>query len=114
MQDHVGAAAGDGVPEPDERAHGDADPRGRAETRRRSDSPAPARAGESERKPRESIEAHWIEIAGWGEVWMTSELFDVGPARAHLEGSVDSVSCPVYAFDERNRALHGYIQESLF
>lgn len=42
-------------------------------------SPAPARAGESERKPRESIEAHWIEIAGWGEVWMTSELFDVGP-----------------------------------
>lgn len=77
-------------------------------------SPAPARAGESERKPRESIEAHWIEIAGWGEVWMTSELFDVGPARAHLEGSVDSVSCPVCAFDERNRALHGYIQESLF
>lgn len=45
---------------------------------------------------------------------MTSELFDVGPARAHLEGSVDSVSCPVCAFDERNRALHGYIQESLF
>ena len=43
-----------------------------------------------------------------------SELFDVGPARAHLEGSVDSVSCPVCAFDERNRALHGYIQESLF
>lgn len=41
-------------------------------------------------------------------------LFDVGPARAHLEGSVDSVSCPVRAFDERNRALHGYIQESLF
>ena len=41
-------------------------------------------------------------------------LFDVGPARAHLEGSVDSVSCPVCAFDERNRALHGYIQESLF
>lgn len=36
VQDHVGAAAGDGVPEPDERAHGDADPRGRAETRRRS------------------------------------------------------------------------------
>lgn len=41
-------------------------------------------------------------------------LFDVGQARAHLEGAVDPVSCPVCAYDERNRALHGYMQESLF
>ena len=40
MQDHVGAAAGDGVPEPDERAHGDADPPLRPLPRRGPGSPS--------------------------------------------------------------------------
>lgn len=75
---------------------------------------APARPAERRESPREDVEARWIEVRGWGNVWMTSELFDVGQARAHLEGAVDPVSCPVCAYDERNRALHGYMQESLF
>lgn len=69
---------------------------------------------ERRERPHESVEARWIEVKGWGRVWMTSELFDVNQARAHLEGAVDPVSCPVCAYDERNRALHGYMQESLF
>lgn len=72
------------------------------------------KTSECRERPRESVEARWIEVKGWGRVWMTSELFDVNQARAHLEGAVDPVSCPVCAYDERNRALHGYIQESLF
>ena len=82
------------------------------ERRRRRE--APARPAERRESPREDVEARWIEVRGWGNVWMTSELFDVGQARAHLEGAVDPVSCPVCAYDERNRALHGYMQESLF
>ena len=82
------------------------------ERRRRRE--APARPAERRESPREDVEARWIEVRGWGNVWMTSELFDVGQARAHLEGAGDPVSCPVCAYDERNRALHGYMQESLF
>lgn len=82
------------------------------ERRRRRE--APARPAERRERPRENVEARWIEVRGWGNVWMTSELFDVGQARDHLEGAVDPGSCPVCAYDERNRALHGYMQESLF
>lgn len=45
---------------------------------------------------------------------MTSERFDVGQARAHLEGAVDPGSCPVCVYDERKRALQGYMQAPLF
>lgn len=47
-------------------------------------------------------------------MWMTSERFDVGQARAHLEGAVDPGSCPVCVYDERKRALQGYMQAPLF
>ena len=60
------------------------------------------------------MEARWIEVRGWGNVWMTSELFDVGQARAHLEGAVDPVSCPVCAYDERNREHHAQNAGRLF
>lgn len=75
---------------------------------------APARPAERRESPREDVEARWIEVRGWGNVWMTSELFDVGQARAHLEGAVDPVSCPVCAYDERNREHHAQNAGRLF
>lgn len=76
------------------------------ERRKRRESPA----GPVERreKPRESVEARWITVAGWGEVWLTGDRFDVNQARDHLDGTIDQASCPVCAYDERNRALHGH------
>lgn len=53
------------------------------------------------------VEGHWVPIAGYGRVWWTSEAFDVGAARTHLEGGVDVASCPVCRFDARNLELHG-------
>ena len=82
------------------------------ERRRRRE--APARPAERRESPREDVEARWIEVRGWGNVWMTSELFDVGQARAHLEGAVDPVSCPVCAYDERNREHHAQNAGRLF
>ena len=82
------------------------------ERRRRRE--APARPAERRESPREDVEARWIEVRGWGNVFTTTELFDVGQARAHLEGAVDPVSCPVCAYDERNREHHAQNAGRLF
>lgn len=51
--------------------------------------------------------SHWINIAGWGSVWMTTEAFEVDVAREHLDGTISEKTCPVCIFDERNIEMHG-------
>ena len=33
---------------------------------------------------------HWTSVAGYGEVFTTTELFDVTAARDHFDGTVDT------------------------
>ena len=82
------------------------------ERRRRRE--APARPAERRESPREDVEARWIEVRGWGNVWMTSELFDVTAARDHFDGTVEAGECRFCAFDARNREHHARNAGRLF
>lgn len=60
---------------------------------------------EAERR-REAEEGHWTAVAGYGEVYTTTELFDVTAARDHFDGTVEASECRFCAFDARNREHH--------
>lgn len=62
----------------------------------------------------EGDSGHWTSIAGYGEVFTTTELFDVTAARDHFDGTVSASSCRFCEFDERNRKSHGGNQGALF
>lgn len=49
---------------------------------------------------------HWTSVAGYGEVFTTTELFDVTAARDHFDGTVEAGECRFCAFDARNREHH--------
>ena len=51
----------------------------------------------------------WQEIVGWGKVFTSQALFDVGYARDHLEGVVPQDECPFCLYDHRNREFHGSV-----
>lgn len=71
-----------------------------------------------EASAKETGDARWFDVRGWGRVWSTSDRFDVGQARDHLDGTVTTSDCPLCVFDERNREFHGRgsnaSQEALF
>lgn len=46
---------------------------------------------------------HWTSVAGYGEVFTTTDLFDVTAARDHFDGTVEAGECRFCAFDARNR-----------
>lgn len=50
---------------------------------------------------------HWTSVAGYGEVFTTTDLFDVTAARDHFDGTVEAGECRFCAFDARNREHHG-------
>ena len=72
------------------------------------------RVEKSAEKRREAEEGHWTSVAGYGEVFTTTELFDVTAARDHFDGTVSASSCRFCEFDERNRKSHGGNQGALF
>lgn len=49
----------------------------------------------------------WRDIAGWGKVYCSREAFDVGTARAHLDGEMGVEECMLCTKWEENRVLHG-------
>lgn len=57
---------------------------------------------------------HWTSVAGYGEVFTTTELFDVTAARDHFDGTVEAVECRFCAFDARNREHHAQNAGKLF
>lgn len=68
------------------------------------------------RKEHEAVDSvgasgRWFEIKGFGRVRWSSEAFDTAQAQNHLLGYVDSSSCPVCAYDQRNQELHGSASE---
>ncbi|BAF40022.1 replicase [Bifidobacterium adolescentis ATCC 15703] len=52
-------------------------------------------------------EGFWQNITGWGKVFTSQSLFDVGLARDHLEGISPQDECPFCLYDHRNREFHG-------
>ena len=44
---------------------------------------------------------HWTSVAGYGEVFTTTDLFDVTAARDHFDGTVEAGECRFCAFDAR-------------
>ena len=57
---------------------------------------------------------HWTSVAGYGEVFTTTELFDVTAARDHFDGTVEAGECRFCAFDARNREHHARNAGKLF
>lgn len=57
---------------------------------------------------------HWTSVAGYGEVFTTTELFDVTAARDHFDGTVEAGECRFCAFDARNREHHAQNAGRLF
>lgn len=57
---------------------------------------------------------HWMSVAGYGEVYTTTELFDVTAARDHFDGTVEASECRFCAFDARNREHHARNAGRLF
>lgn len=57
---------------------------------------------------------HWTSVAGYGEVFTTTELFDVTAARDHFDGTVEASECCFCAFDARNREHHARNAGRLF
>ena len=57
---------------------------------------------------------HWTAVAGYGEVYTTTELFDVTAARDHFDGTVEVSQCPFCVFDTRNREHHAQNAGRLF
>jgi hypothetical protein len=53
-------------------------------------------------------------VAGYGEVFTTTELFDVTAARDHFDGTVEAGECRFCAFDARNREHHARNAGRLF
>ena len=58
------------------------------------------------KKSLRDVQPRRFGVSGWGEVWWSHAAFDVGVAREHLTGAIDSADCPVCAFDARNVASH--------
>jgi len=58
------------------------------------------------KKSLRDVQPRRFGVSGWGEVWWSRAAFDVGVARDHLTGAIDSADCPVCAFDARNVASH--------
>ena len=57
---------------------------------------------------------HWTSVAGYGDVFTTTELFDVTAARDHFDGTVEAGECRFCAFDARNREHHARNAGRLF
>ena len=57
---------------------------------------------------------HWTAVAGYGEVFTTTELFDVTAARDHFDGTVDASECRFCRYDARNRERHAGNAGTLF
>ena len=66
----------------------------------RSKSSAGHRSGEG---------GYWQNIVGWGKVFTSQALFEVGTARGHLEGVLPQDECPFCPYDHRNREFHGSV-----
>ena len=62
----------------------------------------------------EDVNSHWTSVAGYGEVFTTTELFDVTAARDHFDGTVEAGECRFCAFDARNREHHAQNAGKLF
>ena len=60
------------------------------------------------------VRGHWTSVAGYGEVFTTTELFDVTAARDHFDGTVEAGECRFCAFDARNREHHARNAGRLF
>lgn len=55
-------------------------------------------------------DGHWFSVAGadsGSQVYGSLDFYSLADARAHLGGEVSPDECPVCAYDERNRELHG-------
>ncbi|MBK5041599.1 replication initiation protein [Bifidobacterium longum subsp. longum] len=57
---------------------------------------------------------HWTAVAGYGEVYTTTELFDVTAARDHFDGTVEAGECRYCRYDARNREHHASNAGTLF
>ena len=57
---------------------------------------------------------HWTSVAGYGDVFTTTELFDVTAARDHFDGTVDAGECRFCRYDARNREHHARNAGTLF
>ncbi|MDB6494294.1 replication initiation protein [Bifidobacterium pseudocatenulatum] len=57
---------------------------------------------------------HWTSVAGYGEVFTTTGLFDVTAARDHFDGTVDAGECRYCRYDARNRERHARNTGTLF
>lgn len=57
---------------------------------------------------------HWTSVAGYGEMFTTTELFDVTAARDHFDGTVDTGECRFCLYDARNRERHAKNAGTLF
>ena len=57
---------------------------------------------------------HWTSVAGYGEVFTTTELFDVTAARDHFDGTVEAGECRYCRYDARNREHHAQNAGRLF
>ncbi|AAN31777.1 replication initiation protein [Bifidobacterium longum] len=62
----------------------------------------------------EQDSGHWTSVAGYGEVFTTTELFDVTAARDHFDGTVDAGECRYCRYDARNRERHARNAGTLF
>ena len=85
-----------------------------AETRKRERDREFAKRASSSRSRsitagRSDDEGFWQDIAGWGKVFTSQALFDVGHARDHLEGIIPQEECPFCRYDHRNREFHGSV-----
>lgn len=72
------------------------------------------RVEKSAEQRREAEEGHWTSVAGYGDVFTTTELFDVTAARDHFDGTVEDGECRFCAFDARNREHHARNAGRLF
>ena len=83
------------------------------ERRRRREAPPVIDARPVEARKAEDA-GHWTSVAGYGEVFTTTELFDVTAARDHFDGTVEAGECRFCAFDARNREHHARNAGRLF
>ena len=72
------------------------------------------RVEKSAEQRREAEEGHWTSVAGYGDVFTTTELFDVTAARDHFDGTVDAGECRFCRYDARNREHHARNAGTLF
>jgi hypothetical protein len=72
------------------------------------------RTEKSAEQRREAEEGHWTAVAGYGEVYTTTELFDVTAARDHFDGTVEAGECRYCRYDARNREHHASNAGTLF